>query len=199
MSRKLSNQWFLVVDFFVQLWWNWRTPKLLDGFNCKSKGEDSERKRNWVRSLTHSTSRVRVCLSSEMGLGRVASKSITHMDPHKPNNKLVSAWLEHFWCTDEPRANTNSQNSPQPKLGGSHHFPPYSILCVWPRSQHPNVILSRDSQVRVPKFSKLGLLRLWKRITLCENLLLRWGLKQSCNLSLNLSNNMWHITYMQRN
>jgi hypothetical protein len=42
------------------------------------------------------------------GLGRVTSKSITHMHLHKPNNKLVSAWLEHFWCMDEPWVNTDS-------------------------------------------------------------------------------------------
>ncbi len=45
------------------------------------------------------------------GLGRMTSKSITHTNVHKPN-KLVSAWLEHFWCTDEPQVNTNSQDSP---------------------------------------------------------------------------------------
>jgi len=34
-----------------------------------------------------------------------------------------------------------SQDSPRPGLGGSHHLPPYSILCVWPQDQHPNVII----------------------------------------------------------
>jgi hypothetical protein len=29
------------------------------------------------------------CWSSGMGLGRLISKSITHTDLHKPNNKLV--------------------------------------------------------------------------------------------------------------
>jgi len=52
---------------------------------------------------------------------------------HKPNNKLVSTELKHFWCINEPWANTDSQDSPQPKLGGSHHLPPYSIFCAWPR------------------------------------------------------------------
>jgi len=42
------------------------------------------------------------------GLGRLTSKSITHMDLHKPNNKLVSAQLEHIWCIDEPWINTDS-------------------------------------------------------------------------------------------
>jgi len=63
-----------------------------------------------------------------MGLGQATSRSIIHKDLHKPNNKLVNAELEHFWCTDEPWANTNSQDSPQPELGGSHHLPFYSIF-----------------------------------------------------------------------
>jgi len=34
--------------------------------------------------------------------------------------------------------NTNTLDSPQPGLGGSYHLPPYSILCGWPWSLHPN-------------------------------------------------------------
>jgi hypothetical protein len=67
-----------------------------------------------------------------MGLRRIISESIIHINLHKPNNKLVNVELEHFWCMDEPGANTNSQDSTQPGLGGSHHLPPYSILCAWP-------------------------------------------------------------------
>jgi len=95
------------------------------------------------------------------GLGRLISKSIIHTNLHKLNNKLVSVQLEHLWCMDEPRVNTNSQDSqdsPQPKLGGSHYLPPYIILCAWPQGQHPNVILSQDSQMGVSKRPKLGLL-----------------------------------------
>jgi len=53
--------------------------------------------------------------------------------------------------------------------------------------------------VRILKFPKLGLLQLWKLITLCGNLQLRWGLKQSCIPCWELSNDMWHITHMQWN
>jgi len=35
------------------------------------------------------------------GLRRLTSKSITHIDLHKLKNKLVSAYLEHFWCKDK--------------------------------------------------------------------------------------------------
>jgi len=57
---------------------------------------------------------------------------------------------------DKSHANTDSQNSPRPILGGSHHLPPYNILCAWPQDQHPNVILSRNSQVGSFEIPKVG-------------------------------------------
>ncbi len=104
------------------------------------------------------------CQSFEMGLGTRTSNLFTHSDLHKPN-MLVSAQFGHFWCQDEPRAISNSQDSPRPKLGGSHHLPPYSILSSSPQGPHPNGILSRDSQAGVPKFPQLGLLWLQGHIT----------------------------------
>jgi len=56
--------------------------------------------------------------------------------------------------------NTDSLDSPRPKLGGSHHLPPYSILCVVPPHPHPNGFYSQDSQGGVPKLSRFGLLGL---------------------------------------
>jgi len=53
--------------------------------------------------------------------------------------------------------------------------------------------------VGVPKFPKLGLPQLWRPITLCADLWLRWDLKKSCNPCEQLSNGMWHATYMQGN
>jgi hypothetical protein len=85
--------------------------------------------------------------------------------PAKPNNKLVSAYLKHFLCMDKPQANMDSQDSPRPRLRGSHHLPPYSILYVWPQGQHPNVILFRDSQVgsfEIPKIKTLATLEAHK-------------------------------------
>ncbi len=67
-------------------------PKLLDGLNCKSKGEDNGKKKN--RGVLPSSLHFRgrgVCWSSGMRLGRLTSNSITHTGLHKPNNKLVSA------------------------------------------------------------------------------------------------------------
>jgi len=100
---------------------------------------------------------------------------------------------------NEPWANTDSQDSPRPGLGGSHHLPPYSILCAWPWDQHPNVILSWDSQVGVLKFPQLGLSWLWGPIILRADLRLRWGLKQKCSLHQELPNAMSHTTCTQGN
>jgi hypothetical protein len=50
--------------------YKWRTPKLLDGLNWKSKGENNGRRRNWACSLIRNISRdKRACWSSRMGLG----------------------------------------------------------------------------------------------------------------------------------
>jgi hypothetical protein len=176
----------------------WHTPKLLDGLTVSPKVKTMVVKGVGVRSLVCSISRVEGHAGTPgWGLGRLTSNLITRTDLHKPNNKLVNAQLEHFWCMDEPQTNTDSQDSPRPGLGGSHHLPPYSILCVCPWDQHSNVILSRDFQMGVPKFPKLGLLWLWRFITFCVDLWLRWGLKQICSLQRELSNGMCHATCTQ--
>jgi hypothetical protein len=93
--------------------------------------------------------------------------------------------------------NTNTQDSPRPGLGGSHHLPPYSILCSSPRRLHPNGYFSRDSRVGVPKSHQMGLPRLWSPITLQANLRSQCGLQQSCRSRRDLSNNMSHVLCSQ--
>jgi hypothetical protein len=95
--------------------------------------------------------------------------------------------------------NSNSQDSPWPGLGRSHHLPSYSIFFFSSQDSHPNGFLSRDSQVGVLKLPKLRLSRLWGPITLCVDLQLRWGLKQSYSPCWKLFNSMLHVTYMQGN
>jgi len=53
--------------------------------------------------------------------------------------------------------------------------------------------------MRVPKLPKLGFPQLWGPITLCADLRLRWGLKQSCILRQQLFNGMLHATCTQGN
>jgi hypothetical protein len=135
--------------------------------------------------------------ASRWGLGRVTSRSIIHMNMHKPNNKLVSAGLEHFWCTNKPRAYMDSQDSPQPRLKGNHHLPPYSILCASHKAYTQMSFFPRIPKKGVSKFPKLGLLQLWKPITFFANLWLKWGLKKICSHCQDPSNNMWCATYTQ--
>jgi hypothetical protein len=47
----------------------------------------------------------------------------------------------HSWNTFGAKMNHGQiqQDSPRPELGGSHHLPSYSILCVCPQDQHPFV------------------------------------------------------------
>jgi hypothetical protein len=94
--------------------------------------------------------------------------------------------------------NTNSLDSPRPGLGGSHHLPPYSILCVYPWHLHLNDFLSRDSQGGVSRLSWFGLPGLWELITPSSDLRLGWGLKQTCSSPQDLSNGVLHSTYTHR-
>jgi len=57
----------------------------------------------------------------------------------------------------------------------------------------------KTPKLGVLKFSKLGLLQLWRPITFCADLWLKWGLKQSCTPHQELSNSMWHSTFTQVN
>ncbi len=88
----------------------------------------------------------------------------------------------------------DSQDLPWLGLGGSHHLPPYSILCGYPQGPHPNGFLSRDSQV-----PRLGLLQLWGTITLRSDLWWKWPMKKICSPCRELSNSMSHATYTQGN
>jgi hypothetical protein len=113
---------------------------------------------------------------------------LLHDPASKTNPKLVRIHSALIWCWDKPRATLDSLDSPRHRLGGSHHLPPYSILCVTPREPHPNGTFSRDSQGGVPKLSRVELPELWTLISLVSNLRLEWGLNQSCSSPRELSN-----------
>jgi hypothetical protein len=88
--------------------------------------------------------------------------------------------------------NTDTQDSPQPGLGGSHHLPPYSILYSSRRRWHPNGYFSQDSRVGVPKSSRVGVPGLWTPISPDCRVRSRRGLKQSCSPCRELSNSVLH-------
>jgi hypothetical protein len=93
--------------------------------------------------------------------------------------------------------NTDTQDSPRPGLGGSHHLPPYSILCSSPQRLHPNGYFSRDSRVGVPKSRQMGLPGLWSPITLRAGFRSQCDLKQSCRSRRDRSNGMSHVLCSQ--
>jgi hypothetical protein len=115
-----------------------------------------------------------------------------------PTNKLVRTHSAHSWCWNKPRATLDSLDSPRPRLGGSHHLPPYNILCAFTSHLHPNGTFSQDSQSGVPKLSRFGLLGLWAFITSCSDLRLGWGLKQTCSSPWKLFNDVLHYTCTHR-
>ncbi len=90
--------------------------------------------------------------------------------------------------------NFGLQDSPRFGLGGSHHLPPYSILCNSPRRLHPNDFLSRDSRKEVLKLPRLGLSQFCGAITSCLELWSGRSLKQSCSSHRELSNGVLHAT-----
>jgi hypothetical protein len=89
---------------------------------------------------------------------------LLHDPASKTNPKLVTIHSALIWCWDKPRATLDSLDSPQPGLRGSHHLPPYSILCVTPWEPRPNDTFSRDSQGGILKLSQVGFLGLWALI-----------------------------------
>jgi hypothetical protein len=116
----------------------------------------------------------------------------------KTNHKLVSSPSETPLVLGQATANMHSLDSPRPRLGGSHHLPPYSILCVAPSHPHPNGFYSRDSQGGVPKLSRFGLPGLWKLITPSSDLRLGWGLNHTCSSPQELSNGVSPFNYKHR-
>jgi len=94
----------------------------------------------------------------------------------------------------------DTQDSPRPIFGGSHHLPPYSILCSSPPRLHLNGSFSWDSQVGVPKLSRVGVsklsrvgvLRLWTLIAPHPKLESGRGLNQSCSPRQEFFNVMLH-------
>jgi hypothetical protein len=89
----------------------------------------------------------------------------------------------------------DSHDSPRLELEGSHHLPPYNILCITPRHLHPNGTFSRNSQREVPKLSQFELPGLWEFIIPCLDLQLGWSLKKTCSPPWELSNGVLHSTY----
>jgi hypothetical protein len=89
----------------------------------------------------------------------------------------------------------DTQDSPRPGLGLSHHLTPYSILCVTPRysaEEAPEWHILLGLPKWSPEIVPTGLSELWTAITPDCGVGSRWGLNQSCSPRRDLFNAMWH-------
>ncbi len=110
----------------------------------------------------------------------------------KTNHKKVSQHSGTPLGVGTSHGHFYTQDSPWPGLGGSHHLPPYSILCSSSRDLHPNDTFSQDSQVGVLKLSRVGVPGLWELISPDCKVRSRQGLKKKCSSLRELSNSMLH-------
>jgi len=97
----------IVKEHFYYKWGTYfdTPPHSLKDSNVSSKMKTMEGRGVGVCFLTRNISGVEGHVRAlRWGLRQVTSKSIIHMDLHKPNNKLFNAWFEHFWCINEPWA-----------------------------------------------------------------------------------------------
>jgi hypothetical protein len=162
--------------------------------------ENNERVRSWGTLLgLQQFGGKGACWSSRMG----TMKNDKHQLFTQTCTNQTTSWLVHILNAFGVRTRNGQTLIHKihhcPDLGETTTFPPYSILCAWSWGQHPNVILSRDSHLGVPKFPKLGLPKLCGAITLCEDFRSRWGLKKSYGPRRELSNGMSHATCTQGN
>ncbi len=68
-----------------------------------------------------------------LGLDQEEGQLIQLLSPaSKLTNKLVSSQSKSLLVLGQATGNTDSLDSPRPRLEGSHHLPPYSILYVIP-------------------------------------------------------------------
>jgi hypothetical protein len=121
---------------------------------------------------------------------KLLSYSVLHSKP-------TTSWLVRIWNTfgvGTSHGQPWTHYGPDSGVGGSHHLPPYSILCITPPHPHLNGSLSRDSQSGVSKLSRFGLPGLWAFITSLPDLRLGRGLKQTCSSPRELSNGVSHFT-----
>jgi hypothetical protein len=88
------------------------------------------------------------------------------------NWNIFVAWMNH----EQTQTHKIHQG---PNFGESTTFP---FLIFFVPGHEPCTQISfcpKTSKLGISKFSKLGLSKLWKHITLCAKLRLRWGPKQS--------------------
>ncbi len=132
------------------------------------------------------------------GLGWVTSGSIIHVTCI---NQTIS-WLMRNWNTFGHGQTTGKYRHTRFTMAQTRGKPPpspYSILYAWPWGLHPNVILSRDSQVGSPEILEIGTFATLQAPNFLCKPTIEWGLNQSCSLHREPFNGMSHATCTQVN
>ncbi len=102
----------------------------------------------------------------------------------------------HSWSTFGARTNHRQtwihKNHHNPDLGETTTFPLIVFYMLGHEASTQMSFCPETFKLGVLKFSKFGFLQLWRPITSCADLRLRWGLKQNYSPHRELSKNMWH-------
>jgi hypothetical protein len=115
----------------------------------------------------------------------------------------TTSWLVHSWNIFGARTSHG-----QTQTRKTHHglnlretttFPFRVFFVLGHKAGTQMSSCPKTLKLKVSKFPKLGLLRFWRPIILCADLLLKCSLKQSYIFRRNFSNGMWHATYTQVN
>ncbi len=154
MMTNATRIFFCVIKFMCIL----TDSQLLERLKCEFKQKTTEEGRLEARSLAHNTLRGKgACWSSEMGLGRVDklhSLTWAYTQPTQGGQCIVGAPS----VLGRTTSNTDTQDSPWPELGGSHHLPPYSILYTSPQGPHPNGFSLLGLPSGSPEIAPVGIL-----------------------------------------
>jgi hypothetical protein len=105
-------------------------------------------------SLVRSTLGVEGCAKvPRWGLGRLTSKSVIHMDLHKPNNKLVNVQLEQFGAQMNHKQTRIHKTHHGPNLGEATIFPliVYSMLGHGTSTQMSFCLGTPNGSPKIPK------------------------------------------------
>jgi hypothetical protein len=159
--------------------------------NCEKLGLEG---RSRLLALKGVEGRVR---NPEIRLGR-GTNIISLESTSKTNHKRVSSHSRTPLGVRTSHGHLDTLDSPRPRLGGSHHLPPYSILCSFLLKLHPNGSFSWDSQGGVLKLSWVGVLGLWELISSDCDIRLEWSPNQSCSSPQELSNTILHTICRRR-
>jgi hypothetical protein len=135
---------------------------------------------------------------SGIRLGRRTTYLVTRsfIKKNQPTSWLVHI-QNHSWCWDKPWATRTHLIHHGPDSGEATTFP-HIVFYITSPHPHSNGSLSWDSQGGVPKLSRFGFPGLHKVITLCSDLRLGQGLKQTCSSPWELFNGVSYSPFTHR-